>query len=90
MSVRISVPAFCKPLKFYEPLSENSLSRFNLSIILDRICCLILVFYPYEQVKANNVPIVIDADGLWHLNTNPGIIKVSNCVYTVNFLEGLL
>ena len=30
-----------------------------------------------EKVKSFNVPIVIDADGLWHLTTNPGILKVS-------------
>jgi hypothetical protein len=29
-----------------------------------------------EKVKSFNVPIVIDADGLWHLTTNPNILKV--------------
>ena len=31
-----------------------------------------------EKVKSFNVPIVIDADGLWHLTTNPGILKVGS------------
>lgn len=41
-----------------------------------------------EKVKSNNVPIVIDADGLWHLAMNPGIIKgYKRAVITPNAME---
>ena len=28
-----------------------------------------------DKCKARNIPIVIDADGLWHLTNNPNVIK---------------
>ena len=35
-----------------------------------------------------NIPIVIDADGLWHLTNNPGVIKgYRRAVLTPNALE---
>jgi ATP-dependent NAD(P)H-hydrate dehydratase len=35
-----------------------------------------------------NIPIVIDADGLWHLTNNPGLIKgYRRAVLTPNALE---
>lgn len=41
-----------------------------------------------EKVKAANLPIVIDADGLWHLTTNPTILKgYTKAVITPNAVE---
>jgi len=41
-----------------------------------------------EKVKAANLPIVIDADGLWHLTTNPNILKgYTRAVITPNAIE---
>jgi len=41
-----------------------------------------------DKVKSFNVPIVIDADGLWHLTTNPGILKgYRKAVITPNAME---
>jgi len=41
-----------------------------------------------EKVKSFNVPIVIDADGLWHLTTNPNILKgYRKAVVTPNAME---
>jgi len=41
-----------------------------------------------DKVKSFNVPIVIDADGLWHLTTNPGILKgYKKAVITPNAME---
>ena len=28
-----------------------------------------------DKIKTENIPVVIDADGLWHLTNNPLIIK---------------
>ena len=41
-----------------------------------------------EKVKLLNIPIVIDSDGLWHLMTNPGILKgYTRVVITPNAVE---
>ena len=41
-----------------------------------------------EKVKLLNIPIVIDSDGLWHLMTNPGILKgYTRAVITPNAVE---
>ena len=41
-----------------------------------------------EKAKACCVPVVIDADGLWHLTMNPGIIKdYQQAVITPNAME---
>jgi len=41
-----------------------------------------------DKVKSSNIPIVIDADGLWHLTTNPGILKgYKKAVITPNAME---
>ena len=40
------------------------------------------------QVKAANLPLVIDADGLWHLIHSPSLIRgYSNAVLTPNAME---
>ena len=41
-----------------------------------------------EKVKKLNIPIVIDSDGLWHLMTNPAILKgYTRAVITPNAVE---
>ena len=29
-----------------------------------------------EKAKQRDIPVVVDADGLWHLATNPGLLQV--------------
>ena len=39
-------------------------------------------------MKAKNLPLVVDADGLWHLTTSPQLIKgYSKAVLTPNAME---
>ena len=41
-----------------------------------------------DKCKANNIPIVIDADGLWHLTNNPNVIRgYKKAVLTPNAME---
>lgn len=41
-----------------------------------------------EKVKSFDLPIVIDADGLWHLTINPDILKgYQKAVITPNAME---
>ena len=41
-----------------------------------------------DKVKASNIPVVIDADGLWHLTNNPNVIKgYRKAVLTPNAVE---
>ena len=41
-----------------------------------------------NKCKANDIPIVIDADGLWHLTNNPNVIKgYKKAVLTPNAME---
>lgn len=41
-----------------------------------------------DKVKASNMPVVIDADGLWHLTNNPLVIKgYKKAVLTPNAME---
>ena len=41
-----------------------------------------------DKCKARNVPIVIDADGLWHLTNNPNVIHgYTKAVLTPNAME---
>ena len=41
-----------------------------------------------DKCKVNNIPIVIDADGLWHLTNNPNVIKgYKKAVLTPNAME---
>jgi len=41
-----------------------------------------------EKAKTLNIPIVLDADGLWHLATNPAILKgYTKAVITPNAME---
>ena len=41
-----------------------------------------------DKVKASNIPVVIDADGLWHLTNNPNVIKgYHKAVLTPNAVE---
>ena len=28
-----------------------------------------------ERARARNIPMVVDADGLWHLATNPSLLQ---------------
>jgi ATP-dependent NAD(P)H-hydrate dehydratase len=53
------------------------------------IVCLTRPFlFSYFQVKAANVPLVIDADGLWHLIHSPSLIKgYTKAVLTPNAME---
>ena len=41
-----------------------------------------------EKAKSRKIPIVVDADGLWHLATNPsllqGLIGPSDCLVCIN------
>lgn len=41
-----------------------------------------------DKCKVNNIPLVIDADGLWHLTNNPNVIKgYKKAVLTPNAME---
>ena len=41
-----------------------------------------------DKAKAENIPVVIDADGLWHLTNNPMVIRgYKRAVLTPNALE---
>ena len=41
-----------------------------------------------DKCKARNIPIVIDADGLWHLTNNPNVIHgYTKAVLTPNAME---
>jgi len=41
-----------------------------------------------EKAKQRNIPIVVDADGLWHLATNPGLLQgYTRAVITPNAME---
>jgi len=41
-----------------------------------------------DKAKGLNIPIVLDADGLWHLATNPGMLKgYTKAVITPNAME---
>ena len=41
-----------------------------------------------DKVKSSNIPVVIDADGLWHLTNNPNVIKgYRKAVLTPNAVE---
>jgi len=41
-----------------------------------------------ERARARNIPIVVDADGLWHLATNPGLLQgYTRAVITPNAME---
>ena len=41
-----------------------------------------------EKAKARGIPIVLDADGLWHLATNPSILQgYTKAVITPNAME---
>ena len=41
-----------------------------------------------DKIKTENIPVVIDADGLWHLTNNPLIIKgYKRAVLTPNAVE---
>lgn len=41
-----------------------------------------------DKCKAGNIPIVIDADGLWHLTNNPNVIRgYKKAVLTPNAME---
>ena len=43
---------------------------------------------PFFQVKTSNIPLVIDADGLWHLTNSPSAIKgYTRAVLTPNAME---
>ena len=34
-----------------------------------------------EKAKQRDIPVVVDADGLWHLATNPGLLQVRGYHY---------
>ena len=47
-----------------------------------------VIFFFVFQVKAAKLPLVIDADGLWHIINNPCVIKGYNhAVLTPNAME---